>query len=68
MKKSAYTFSSKFILILMLTLSIGVFAQPGFDDETDIDEPVAPINEWVLIIGTVGIGYALYQYRKRAIN
>lgn len=53
----------------MLFLSIGVFAQPGFDDGTDIDEePVAPINEWVYIIGGLCVGYALFQYRKKAIN
>jgi len=68
MRKLTNTFSKKNLLILMLFLSIGVFAQPGFDDGTDVDEPIAPINEWVYIIGGLGIGYALIHYRKKAIK
>ena len=68
MRKLTNTISKKNLIIIMLFLSIGVFAQPGFDDGTDIDEPVAPINEWVYIIGGLCVGYALFQYRKKAIN
>lgn len=68
MKKFNAESLKKIFLVFMLFISISIFAQPGFDDNTDVDEPVASINEWVLIIGALGIVYALYQVKKKATN
>lgn len=60
--------TKKYLLMLMLFVSMFAVAQPGFDDGTTVDEPVAPINEWVYLIGGLGIIYALYRFKNKAIN
>ena len=60
--------TKKYLLILMLFVSMFAVAQPGFGDETDVDEPVAPINEWVYLIGGLGIVYAMYRFKNKTAN
>ncbi len=68
MNTTTTNFTKKYLLILMLFVSMLAVAQPGFDDGTGVDEPVAPINEWIYLIGGLGIVYALYRFKNKAVN
>ena len=68
MKKIILVSFRKIALVFMLFLSVSLFAQPGFDDGTDIDEPVAPINDWILAVAGLGVVYALYQVKKNTVK
>lgn len=68
MKKINNLFKSKNIIIFALLISAITYSQPGFDDGTDIDEPVAPINEWILVVAGLGVVYALYQVKKNTVK
>lgn len=68
MRKVNTSFISKKILILAILISAMSYAQPGFDDDPGIDEPVAPINEWILAVAGLGVVYALYQVKKNTVK
>ena len=55
------------LVVIVLFLSQFVLAQPGFDDDT-VDVPAAPIDDWVLPMGVLGILLIYYFYKKQLIS
>ena len=55
------------LVVTVLFLAQFVQAQPGFDDDT-VDVPAAPIDDWVLPMGVLGILLIYYFYKKQLIS
>lgn len=56
------------LLVLMLLVSTLTFAQGDFDDENDInplDEPAAPISDYIWVLAVIGLVYVFYKMRNR---
>ena len=57
-------------LVICNLITNSVFAQnfdpgfPGFPGNDDPGLPVAPINDWVIPVLIIGIGFAFMVYRK----
>lgn len=55
------------LVVTVLFLAQFVQAQPGFDDDT-VDVPAAPIDDWVLPMGVLGILLIYYFYKIQLIS
>lgn len=55
------------LVVTVLFLAQFVQAQPGFDDDT-VDVPAASIDDWVLLMGVLGILLIYYIYKKQLIS
>jgi hypothetical protein len=55
-------------LVICNLITSNAFAQdpgfPGFPGNDDPGLPVAPINDWVIPVLIIGIGFAFMVYRK----
>jgi hypothetical protein len=52
-------------LVICNLITSNAFAQdPGFPGNEDPGLPVAPINDWVIPVLIIGIGFAFMVYRK----
>ena len=57
------------LVVTVLFLTQFLQAQPVFDDGDDVqDVPAAPIDEWVLPMGVLGILLIYYFYKKQLIS
>lgn len=62
---------TKFTWALILTIGqIQTIAAeaPIFDDDVQVNNPPASINEWVIPVFFIAIGFAFYLYHKVARN
>ena len=56
------------LMILMLLFSTFTFAQGEFGDPSDLDpldEPAAPISDYIWVLAVIGLVYVFYKMRNR---
>lgn len=69
MKKLNRTKIKYQLVVILVFLAQFVQAQPGFDDGDDVvDVPAAPIDDWVVPMGVLGILLIYYFYKKQVIS
>lgn len=61
-----FRFVAVFVFLLISGLSFGQPSGIGFDENTDIDEDEAPINDWIILATIVAIGYGYYAIKKKS--